>query len=1329
VGAASLSLFGGVTAANAAPGDTSNATGTFLGGSILSLIDLDAIAEIDGAAATNDGTEPTVIDYNTLDLTALGIVNVTVPGGIQVPVDLGSLGVVGQYAEADPDGGSVGASGAVGSGGVIGTGAPATGPLSVSLGGAVDALAGSVAADLVAELADVDLTLDAVSARASLQATEDGEPELVRDYTIAGGQLVIDSATLSTLTADLNAAVADAQGAVDNVDTGLNSTLATLLGPLGGVVTANLNVSTTSLTGAIGGLLQGQLTSPEYPGVIIDLSTGEIIVDLDAIQPLNGLAPGTNILGSETVGEIGDAVAALVGGLVDDVNEALVTAVRGLSVTGGAAVRLGLVNIDVLTVNTTVGALLDGDTAGVALLGIGLGLGGGVQGLVDGLTTPLETLLTNLGATVEAVAAPVTTLLTPALDEVLPQLVTVTVNNQSEPSPGVFSETGVIVTILPGSIATTIELANATVGPNALDDNADVTIVSPEDGTAFVVPDADDVSDVIITGTGEIGAEITVSIEGQEDQVTTVGEGGTWTVTFPDLPVGEYTATATQDADGTTADVTFSVVEAPDVAILTPTPDQIIVVPGADDTSDVIVTGTGSPGSDVEVVIGDETQTVTVTPEGTWTATFEDLPVGDYTVTVTQEIDGSTDSVDFSIAETPDVVIEEPADGTEIAVGAEDDVTTVTVSGSGSPGSTVTVELDNGAIEDTVVADNGEWTVTFEDLPIGDYTATALQDADGSTDTVDFSVVLATPVTITTPIDGTEYEVGEPDATRTVTVSGTGQAGAEIEVTLSNDDVETTTVLPSGLWSVTFDEVGVGEFTATAVQDIDGSSDSASFSISAAAADADAADVDVADTDLVDADADAADADAADVDALDVLDIDVTDVLDALDIDADADVLDADADVADIDADADGLDLIDADAIDIDILDADADVLDIDADGADADVADADAADADALDVLDIDVTDVLDALDIDADADVLDADADVADIDADADGLDLDLIDADALDIDILDADADVLDIDADGADADVADADAADADALDVLDIDADGLDVADALDQLDIADALDQLDIADALDQLDIADALDQLDIADALDQLDIADALDQLDIADALDQLDIADALDQLDIDAVDADATDADATDADATDVADADATDADADATDADAADADAADATDADAVDADATDSDATDGGVTTQARADVALTQIVRGTGVTQTVILTGFQPGETISATVNSTPFELTPVTADASGSARMTFAVGADFQLGAHRVDVRGSVSGELPTERENTAFTVTAQPVPAAGGGGKALPATGVDLNGPLTGGIAAALILAGATLWTLRRRSASGEQR
>ena len=1132
VGAASLSLFGGVTAANAAPGDLSNASGTFLGGSILSLVDLDDLAQIQGAVATNAGSAPTVTDQNTLDFTALGVINVTVPGGIQVPIDFGSLGVVGQYASADPDGSSVGASGAVGEGGVIGTGGPATGPLSLSLGGAVDSLAGPVAAELVDEIAAVDLTLGAVSARASQDAPDDA----TSSYTIAGGQLVVESATLSVLTAELNTAVAGLQNSLDGVDGLVNGGVGTVLGTLG--VQSNLTVGTTSLTGAISGLLTGQITSDDYPGVVIDLGTGEITVDLDEIAGLNGLPAGTELLGSQTLPYIQAAVVDAVSGLTDRIDTAVLNAVRGVSVLGGVVIPPILITpqIPVLSVNATIGQLLDGDTSGIQVLG-GITLPVGLGAIAEAISTPVQAVIGNVGAAVDTAVTPVTTLLSPALGDVLPAVASVTVNNQSTSVEGVFSITGAIVTVLPGSAATTIELANATVGPNALDENADVTITAPESGDEFVVPGADDVSDVTISGTGEPEAVITVSIPGQEDQDATVTPGGTWTATFPDLPVGDYTATATQDADGTTATVDFSVIEAPDVVITAPTPDQIIVVPGADDTSDVIVTGTGFAGSDVAVEVGGSTQTVTVTAEGTWTATFPGLPVGDYTVTATQEFDGSIDTVDFSIAETPDVVIEEPADGTEIAVGTAEGVTAVTVSGTASPGATVTVELDNGAVETTTAAPDGTWNVVFDGLPIDDYTATATQDADDSVDTVAFSVVLAEAVDVTSPIAGTEYEVGEPDATRSVTVTGSGQAGAEITVSIPTLGAQTTTVSGLGLWSVSFAEVPVGDFTVTAIQDIDGSIDTTSFSVTAVAADADA---DVLDADVLDAD---------------VLDADVLD----------ADVLDADV----LDADVLDADVLDADVLDADVLDADV----LDADVVDADVSDADAADADVLD------------------ADVLDADA-----------ADADVLDADAMDADVLDADA--------------TDTDAMDADATDA----------------------------------------------------------------------------------DAVDADATDADATDADATDA-------------------------------DADATDADATDGDVTTQARADVLLPQIVRGTGVSQTVVVQGFQPGETVSATVNSTPFELTPVTADGSGAARMTFAVGADFELGSHRVDVRGSVTGEIPTERENTAFTVTAQPAAAGNGGGSSLPATGLDLNGPLAGGLAAALILAGATLWTLRRRSASGEQR
>lgn len=191
----------GAPAATAAPGDTSAATGTFLSGSILTYLDADVVADLAGATAANDGTvAPSVTDANTLDLTALSALNVTIPGGVQLPLDFASAGVVGQYASALPDGSSVGASGLVSESGAIGTGvepAPgvAPGPLHINLGNAVNALAGETTADLIDELASLDLTVGAVSANASQAAPA----AAAGDYEIAGARLVIGSETVAGL--------------------------------------------------------------------------------------------------------------------------------------------------------------------------------------------------------------------------------------------------------------------------------------------------------------------------------------------------------------------------------------------------------------------------------------------------------------------------------------------------------------------------------------------------------------------------------------------------------------------------------------------------------------------------------------------------------------------------------------------------------------------------------------------------------------------------------------------------------------------------------------------------------------------------------------------------------------------------------------------------------------------------------------------------------------------------------------------------------------------------------------------------------------------------
>lgn len=147
--------------------------------------------------------------------------------------------------------------------------------------------------------------------------------------------------------------------------------------------------------------------------------------------------------------------------------------------------------------------------------------------------------------------------------------------------------------------------------------------------------------------------------------------------------------------------------------------------------------------------------------------------------------------------EAPDApVIDTPADG---------DVTTDPTpefSGTAEPGSTVVVEDADGNEVCTDVAEGGSWSCTpAQNLPEGEatYTATATDDAGNTSepDTVTFEVDTATTVDVLTPADGSTI----PDTTPEV--SGTGEAGAAIEVTEAGLPVCSTTVEQDGTWSCT----------------------------------------------------------------------------------------------------------------------------------------------------------------------------------------------------------------------------------------------------------------------------------------------------------------------------------------------------------------------------------------------------------------------------------------------------------------------------------------------------------------------------------------------
>lgn len=318
-----------------------------------------------------------------------------------------------------------------------------------------------------------------------------------------------------------------------------------------------------------------------------------------------------------------------------------------------------------------------------------------------------------------------------------------------------------------------------------------------------------------ISGTGEVGAEVTIVLTGPGGTVevsTTVDPYGNWTVDAPSLADGDYTAVATQEDNAgnvSPADTsTFTVdATAPAAPVITG-PDGGDVVP----TATPQITGTGECGATVTVYLdGDTVGTTTVADDGTWTFTpGTPLADGTHNVSATQtdaagNVSPAADPVTFVVdTEDPDApTITAPTDGATLGDA------TPTVSGTGEAGATVTVVVDGTAVGTTVVNPDGTWTFPVPDgaaLSDGAHVITATQtDLAGNTSAASDPVGVVVDTTITAPV------ILGPGDQSTVpvlpTFSGTGEPGATVVVTVTGGPyigqaVGQAVVAADGTWSV-----------------------------------------------------------------------------------------------------------------------------------------------------------------------------------------------------------------------------------------------------------------------------------------------------------------------------------------------------------------------------------------------------------------------------------------------------------------------------------------------------------------------------------------------
>jgi hypothetical protein len=213
-----------------------------------------------------------------------------------------------------------------------------------------------------------------------------------------------------------------------------------------------------------------------------------------------------------------------------------------------------------------------------------------------------------------------------------------------------------------------------------------------------------------VSGTGEPGATVTLMDGSTMLGTAVVAPDGTWSVPLSAALANATALSATAvDAAGNTSAPGTSVVDT--------------TMPDINPTNGAVLTGTGKPGNTIALTLADGTVlrdangaplTAVVDGNGNWTAT-PGTPLPDGAVvkaTDTTNNLSATEVVDATPPAAPAAALAAISDSGTLGDGKTND-TTPTLSGTGTPGDTITVKDANGTTIATAVVDSqGQWTAT-----------------------------------------------------------------------------------------------------------------------------------------------------------------------------------------------------------------------------------------------------------------------------------------------------------------------------------------------------------------------------------------------------------------------------------------------------------------------------------------------------------------------------------------------------------------------------------------------------------------------------------------
>lgn len=352
---------------------------------------------------------------------------------------------------------------------------------------------------------------------------------------------------------------------------------------------------------------------------------------------------------------------------------------------------------------------------------------------------------------------------------------------------------------------------------------------------------------VSLSGTGEAGTKVTVSIGGGKTQTATVGANGGWKVEFKegDLPMpgqGNSTNTAfnvvLQDKAGNDSAVATQNVtlQGPLSPLPTPVINQIAgddIINAAEAQGAVSVSGIAEAGSKVNVKLGAVEATATAGANGAWTAQLTNLskvPDGSYDVTATASKDGR----DTSTAGVHKVTLDKTPPGLPTNIKTNGGDTTISADEAKTGKITFTGDTPTGAQNaDTVTVTwngvskpgtvtNGKWSVDFNSVPpvptgqastTADVTVVAHDKAGNNSTTAKQTITVqnsALPSLAPTIDPVTADNVVNKAESGAVTITGTAAPGASMLVKVDTWTAPPIVADAQGKWSV--QNVDMGNF-------------------------------------------------------------------------------------------------------------------------------------------------------------------------------------------------------------------------------------------------------------------------------------------------------------------------------------------------------------------------------------------------------------------------------------------------------------------------------------------------------------------------------------